>query len=49
METFVETPEGYKVTTPEGYVAIDKLKGGAVKLVDRLEFSKNNFNIIKNW
>lgn len=49
MDTFVETPDGYKVTTPEGYVAIDTLQGGAVKLVDRLEFSKNNFNIMKKW
>ena len=49
MSTFIETDSGYKVTTPEGYVAIDKLEGGAVKLVDRLEFSKNNFNIMKNW
>lgn len=49
MDTFVETPEGYKVTTPEGYVAIDKLQDGAIKLVDRLEFSRNNFNIMKNW
>ena len=28
---------------------IDKLSGGAVKLVDRLEFSYNNFNAVKNW
>lgn len=49
MDTFIETDDGYEVTSPEGYVAIDKLQGGAVKLVDRLEFSKNNFNIVRNW
>ena len=47
--TFVRTNSGYKVVNDEGYVAIDKIKGNAVKLVDRLEFSYNNFNGIKNW
>ena len=36
-------------TAPEGFVAIDNLKGGAVKLVDRMEFSMQNFNAAKNW
>jgi len=45
--SFLRTNNGYKVTNPEGYVAI---KGsGAVKLVDRLEFSQANFNMAKNW
>ena len=47
--TFVRTDSGYKVVNDEGYVAIDTIKGDAVKLVDRLEFSYNNFNGIKNW
>ena len=47
--TFVRTNSGYKVVNDEGYVAIDKMSVGAVKLVDRLEFSYNNFNGIKNW
>jgi hypothetical protein len=49
--TFVKTNRGYKVTGAEGYVAIDTLGGGAVKLVDRMEFSYNNFspNILKGW
>jgi hypothetical protein len=46
--TFLRTPNGYKVTEPEGYVAIDR-KGSAVKLVDRLEFSFNNFTVKKDW
>jgi len=51
IDTFVKTKNGFKVTGAEGFVAIDKLKGGAVKLVDRLEFSANNFSpdIIKGW
>jgi hypothetical protein len=47
--TFVKTDDGYRITAPEGFVAVDRLKGNAVKLVDRLEFSQNNFNAAKNW
>jgi hypothetical protein len=47
--TFLRTDNGFKVTNPEGFVAVDKLKGNAVKLIDRLEFSFNNFNAAKNW
>jgi len=49
--TFVKTTSGFKVTNAEGFVAIDRMEGGAVKLVDRLEFSANNFSkdIIKGW
>lgn len=49
VDTFVKTEDGYKVTGPEGFVAVDRLTGGALKLVDRLEFSKQNFNAQKNW
>ena len=51
MNTFIKKKNGYEVTGVEGYVAIDKLKGGAVKLVDRMEFSANNFSpdVIKGW
>jgi len=47
-DTFIKTPKGFKTTNVEGFVAIDKV-GKAVKLVDRLEFSQNNFNAAKNW
>jgi hypothetical protein len=47
--TFVQTEDGFKVTNPEGFVAVDKLSGNAVKLVDRLEFSHLNFTAQKNW
>lgn len=48
--TFLKTSDGYKVTSPEGYVAIDR-DGNAVKLINRLEFSKANFSkeFIKGW
>jgi hypothetical protein len=45
--SFMRTGNGYKVTSPEGYVAINK--GNAVKLVDRLVFSQANFNVAKDW
>ena len=48
-DTFIRTDNGYKVTNPEGYVAIDRVGGKAVKLVDRMEFSFNNFTAIKAW
>ena len=45
--SFIRTPNGFRVTAPEGFVAISSR--GAVKLVDRLEFSKQNFTIAKDW
>ena len=47
--TFIKTANGFKVVNPEGFVAIDRVSGGAVKLVDRMEFSYNNFTAIKAW
>jgi len=47
--TFIKTSNGFKAVNPEGYVAIDRTTGGAVKLVDRMEFSFNNFTAIKAW
>ena len=52
IDAFVQTKKGYKIKTgAEGFVAIDELGGDAVKLVDRLEFSYNNFSpdILKGW
>ena len=46
--TFIQRGNGFEVTNPEGYVAVDRL-GRAVKLVDRLEFSTANFTVSKNW
>ena len=51
VNTFLKTNRGYRTTGQEGYVAIDKLGGDAVKIVDRMEFSYANFspNILKGW
>ena len=46
--TFKKTDKGFEAVNPEGYVAIDR-NGGAVKLVDRMEFAYNNFTAQKNW
>ena len=48
-QTFIKTNRGFKVTAPEGFVAVDRLAGTAVKLVDRMEFSMHNFTAAKEW
>ena len=47
--TFIQTSKGLDVTKPEGFVAIDKISNNAVKIVDRLEFSRANFSVAKDW
>lgn len=49
--TFLKTADGYKVTEQEGFVAIDHMGKNAVKLIDRLQFSRANFSpeIKKGW
>lgn len=51
ISTFLKTKDGFKVTGVEGFVAIDHLSGGAVKIVDRMGFSTANFDptILKGW
>lgn len=51
ISTFLHTNSGFKATGVEGFVAIDHMSGGAVKIIDRMEFSKSNFSpdIIKGW
>ena len=44
IDTFLQDGDGFKATTPEGFVAVDHLTNKAVKLVKRLEFSKANFS-----
>jgi len=46
--TFLRQGDGYKVTAPEGFVAIHS-DGSVVKLVDRIVFSQANFTMPKNW
>jgi hypothetical protein len=49
VDSFIKTDTGFKVTGPEGFVAVSKLTGGALKLVDQLAFSHANFTAAKNW
>lgn len=51
INTLLQTADGYKVTGQEGFVAIDKIGGNAVKLVDRMQFSYANFSpdVKKGW
>jgi hypothetical protein len=51
INTLLSTKDGYKVTGQEGFVAVDRMKGNAVKLVDRLQFSHANFSadVKKGW
>lgn len=51
LRTLLKTNNGYEVTGQEGFVAIDHYGKNAVKLVDRLQFSKANFSsdYIKGW
>ena len=46
--SFSQTDSGLEVTEPEGFVAVDKT-GGAVKLVDRLGFSRRNLTAINKF
>ena len=48
VASFIKTSDGFKVTAPEGFVAIDRV-GNALKLVDRMEFSRANFTVAKSW
>jgi len=51
IDTFVKSTKGFHTTGEEGYVAIDRIGSDAVKIVDRMEFSYNNFSpsILKGW
>ena len=51
IKTFIKTPSGFRVTGHEGFVVSDHIGGNAVKLVDRIEFSRANFSTdtIRGW
>jgi hypothetical protein len=49
MGTFLKTETGFTVTNPEGFVAVSQKTGQALKLIDRLEFSRANFTTTKDW
>jgi hypothetical protein len=46
--SFQQTDSGLQVTEPEGFVAVDKT-GNAVKLVDRLGFSRRNLTAVSKF
>jgi hypothetical protein len=46
--SFQQTDGGLQVTEPEGFVAVDK-SGTAVKLVDRLGFSRKNLTAVSKF
>ena len=47
FKTYALTPNGYRATTPEGYVLHHD--GDMIKLVNRLEFAFINFTLDKSW
>lgn len=47
--TFIKKGDGFDATAPEGFVAVDHISNTALKLVDRLEFSRANFTAAKQW
>lgn len=47
LRLFVNMGTHYEATTPEGFVAITGKS--AVKIIDRLEFSRLNFTVPKQW
>jgi hypothetical protein len=48
LGTFLQSSNEFQATSPEGFVVSNRF-GHAIKLVDRLEFSRTNFNINKSW
>ena len=46
-KVFLRSGDNFVVTKPEGFVAI--VDGQAIKIVDRLEFSRANFTLEKSW
>ena len=51
IRTLLKTSKGFEVTGQEGFVAIDHYGANALKIVDRMGFSKANFSTeyIKGW
>ena len=48
MKSYIEKDDKMTRTKPEGFVAVSD-SYGTVKLIDRSTFSKENFNLPKNW
>jgi len=49
LDAFVEDGKGFIPSAPEGFVVVNQMNNRAYKLVDRLDFSRKNFNLPKTW
>lgn len=49
LNSFTQEGGRYSVSPPEGFVVVNRMNNRAFKLVDRLDFSRKNFNLPKNW
>jgi hypothetical protein len=49
LNSFTQDGGNYSVSPPEGFVVVNRMNNNAYKLVDRLDFSRKNFNLPKTW
>jgi hypothetical protein len=49
LDSFTQENGTYTASPPEGFVVVNRMNNRAYKLVDRLDFSRKNFNLPKNW
>lgn len=49
LNSFTQENGTYTASPPEGFVVVNRMNNRAYKLVDRLDFSRKNFNLPKNW
>lgn len=49
LDAFTQENGTFTVSPPEGFVVVNRMNNRAFKLVDRLDFSRKNFNLPKTW
>lgn len=49
LDAFTQEDGRISAAPPEGFVVVNRKNNQAFKLVDRLDFSRKNFNLPKNW
>lgn len=49
LDSFTQENGKFTASAPEGFVVVNRMNNRAYKLVDRLDFSRKNFNLPKNW
>jgi hypothetical protein len=49
LDAFTQEEGKFTASPPEGFVVVNRMDNRAYKLVDRLDFSRKNFNLPKNW